>query len=106
MDIYDKIIQCFQQSIDRPSIQKFYNYSLEELQDNPDRLKEIADFLTTHQEKYTDFEIITWIDEKTFAPILMLRMYPSEELAKHLKPGIKEKVMIAFQQLQQNQEKK
>lgn len=105
MDIYTKIIQCFQQSIDRPSIQKFYQYSLEELQDNPDRLKEIAEFLTTHKEKYEDFEIITWIDEKTFTPICMLRIYLRKDYADMIKPGIKEKIMKHFQQLQKNEKK-
>jgi hypothetical protein len=105
MDIYEKIIQCFQQSIDRPSIHKFFKYSLEDLQDNPDRLKEIADYLTKHEGKYSDFTIHTWIDEETFKPVFMLRLYLGEEYAKHAVPGMTAKFMQYFQNAKENQEK-
>jgi hypothetical protein len=96
MNVYEKLVERLQQSVDRPSIQKFFKYSLEDLQDNPDRLKEIADYLTTHEGKYTDFEILTWIDEETFKPVFMLRLYLSEEYAIHIQNNIEKKFIEYF----------
>jgi hypothetical protein len=102
MNIYDKIVERLQQSVDRPSIQKFFKYSIEELQDNPDRLKEIADYLSLHEGKYQDFELLTWIDEETFKPVFMLRLYLGEEYAAHIIRTREAKVIQYFQN--QNQE--
>ena len=98
MNIYDQIIERLQQGVDRPSITKFYRFSIEELQDNPDRLKEIADYLSQHQGKYDDFEINTWIDEETFRPVFMLKLYLSKELAHHIVNTRIEKTINYFQQ--------
>jgi len=106
MDIYDKIILCLQQSIDRPSIHKFFRFSAEDLQDNPDRLREIADYLSKHEGKYEDFSIDIWIDEETFRPMIMLKLTPTREYSQHMQPGIKGKILDYFTNTQQNQEKK
>ena len=98
MNIYDQIIQRLQQGIDRPSIVKFYRFSLEELQDNPDCLKEIADYLSQHQGKYEDFEINTWVDEATFQPVFMLKLYLSKQFAPHIIHTRVEKTINYFQQ--------
>jgi hypothetical protein len=103
MNIYDQIIERLQQGIDRPSINKFYRFSIEELQDNPDRLKEIADYLSQHQDKYDDFEINTWIDEETFRPVFMLKLYLSKEFATHIVNTRIEKTIEYFQQQKTNQ---
>lgn len=103
MNIYEKLAERLQQSVDRPSIHKFFKYSLEDLQDNPDRLKEIADYLTTHEGKYTDFEFLTWIDEETFRPVFMLRLYLCEENAKHIVKNLERKIIKYFNS--QTQEK-
>lgn len=99
-NITDKIISCLQQSIDRPSIYKFYKYSIEELQDNPDRLKEIADYLLLHQKKYEDFEIDTWIEEDTFKPVIMLRLYISKDYGKYIVTSRVQKLIQYFSTLQ------
>lgn len=96
-NVYDKIIERLQQSVDRPSIYKFFDYSIEELQDNPDRLKEIADYLTLHDGKYDDFEISTWIDAKNFRPVFMIKLFPSEEYSKHMTDSRLRKVIDYFQ---------
>lgn len=105
MKVYDKIISDLQQSIDTPSISKFFRYTLEELQDNPNCLQEIANFLITHEGKYTDFKITTWIDEEKFTPIIMLQLQLSEEWAAHIKPGVKTKLVSYFQSAQKNHKK-
>jgi len=102
-NIYDQIIERLQQSVDRPSIQKFFEFSIEDLQDNPDRLKEIADYLTRHEGKYEDFEISTWIDPEKFKPIFMIKLYPTEEYRKHMSDSRLIKTIEYFQQ--QKQEK-
>jgi len=83
-NIYHQIIERLQQSVDRPSLYKFFKFSIEELQDNPDRLKEIAEYLHQHQGKYDDFEIHTWIDSETFKPVFMVQVYLSEEYRTHV----------------------
>jgi hypothetical protein len=71
-----------------PTINKFFTFSLEELHDNPEKcLTEIEHYLEKHGDKIDDFTFESWIDEDTFKPILMMKMIPVEELAKHLFPS-------------------
>lgn len=97
MNIYDKIVERLQQSVDRPSIQKFFKYSIEELQDNPDSLKEIADYLSKHEGKYQDFDLINWLDEETFKTIFMLRLYLNDEYAAQVIRTREAKIIQYFQ---------
>jgi hypothetical protein len=94
--IYDKIIERLQQSVDRPSITKLFKFSIEELQDNPDRLKEIADHLKLHEGKYTDFDLHTWIDPDTFKPVFMLQMFLNEDFKRHIVSTRTEKTIQYF----------
>ena len=94
--IYDKIIERLQQSVDRPSITKFFKFSIEELQDNPDRLKEIADHLKLHEGKYEDFDLHTWIDPDTFKPVFMLQMFLNEDFKRHIVSARTEKTIQYF----------
>jgi hypothetical protein len=94
--IYDKIIERLQQSVDRPSITKLFKFSIEELQDNPDRLKEIADHLKLHEGKYTDFDLHTWIDPDTFKPVFMLQMFLNEDFKRHIVSSRTEKTIQYF----------
>ncbi len=94
--IYDKIIERLQQSVDRPSLTKFFKFNIEDLQDNPDRLKEIADYLKLHEGKYTDFNLDTWIDEETMKPVFMLKLYLVEDFAKHIISTRTEKAIQYF----------
>lgn len=94
--IYDKIIERLQQSVDRPSITKFFKFSIEELQDNTDRLKEIADHLKLHEGKYEDFDLYTWIDPDTFKPVFMLQMFLNEDFKRHIVSTRTEKTIQYF----------
>jgi hypothetical protein len=98
-NIYNQIAERLQQSVDRPSLHKFFKFSIEELQDNPDRLKEIAEYLQKHQGKYEDFTIHTWIDEETFKPIFMIQLYLSEEYRVHIVSTRIEKTIEYFTNL-------
>jgi hypothetical protein len=98
--IYDQIIERLQQSVDRPSLYKFFKFSIEELQDDPDRLKQIAEYLQQHQGKYEDFEIHTWIDSETFKPVFMIQVYLSEEYRTHIVSTRIEKAIDFFASLQ------
>ena len=79
MEIYNQLIDRLQQSVDRPSIYKFFQFTMEDLQDYPDRLQEIAVFLERHTGNYEDFRIHTWVDSETFKPMIMLQLYPNKE---------------------------
>ena len=71
-----------------PTINKFFSFNLVDLNDNPEKcLKEIEDYLERHWDKIEDFTFESWIDEETFKPILMMKMTPVPELAKHLFPS-------------------
>jgi hypothetical protein len=99
INIYNKIIDRLQQSIDRPSIVKFFEFSIEELQDNPDRLRDIAEYLKLHEDKYEDFEIHTWIDSTTMKPVFMIKLYPNEDIRKNIQTGRISKLITYFQNL-------
>lgn len=102
MTINNKIADRLQQSVERPSIFKFFQYTIEELQDHPDRLNNIADYLTLHKGKYEDFDIHTWIDPEKFEPVIMVQLYPNEEFRKHINTSRLQKMINYFQE---NQEK-
>lgn len=85
MSIYDKIITRLQQSADRPSLYKIFEFNMEDLQDKTDRLMEIADYLKLHEGKYEDFSFHTWVDSETFKPVLMIQVTPNEEYRQHMK---------------------
>lgn len=104
-NIYHQIIERLQQSVDRPSLYKFFKFSIEELQDNPDRLKEIAEYLQQHHGKYEDFDIHTWIDMETFKPVFMIQVYLNEEYRTHIISTRIEKVIEYFTNQQNNQQK-
>lgn len=71
-----------------PTLKKFFSFSLEDLQDNPEEcLKEIEDYLEKHKDKIVDFSFDSWIDEETFRPILMMKMYLVESLSMHIYPS-------------------
>jgi hypothetical protein len=71
-----------------PTLKKFFSFTLEDLNDNPEEcLKEIEDYLSKHGDKIIDFSFDTWIDEETFRPILMMKMYLVESLAMHVYPS-------------------
>ena len=85
MNNYDKIITRLQQSADRPSLYKIFNFNMEDLQDRSDRLMEIADYLKLHEGKYEDFSFHTWVDSENFTPVLMIQVVPNEEYRQHMK---------------------
>jgi hypothetical protein len=99
INIYNKIIDRLQQSIDRPSILKFFEFTIEELQDNPDRLRDIAEYLKLHEDKYEDFEIHTWIDSNTMKPVFMIKLFPNEDIRKNIHTGRISKLITYFQNL-------
>jgi len=86
MNTHNQIIERLQQSVDRPSIYKHFHFTLEDMQDNPDRLMEIADYLEKYKGNYENFRIHTWVDSDTLRPIIMIELTLNEELRKHMKP--------------------
>jgi hypothetical protein len=60
-----------------PVLRKHFNFSLEKLQDNPEEcLGEIENYLEQHSERIEDFSFESYIDEETFAPVLIMKVTP------------------------------
>jgi len=93
IEIIDSIINKLENRVSRPYIIKKLNYTLEEIQDDPNKLKSIADYLETYSEKWEDFDIITYVDENNFSFIVLLIIYLTPELGAHLKYPLVEKIL-------------
>jgi hypothetical protein len=103
MTLYDQIIEKLQQNASSPKITKFFKFSIEELQDNPQNLESIVEYLQKHQGKWESFDIRTWIDEETFKPVIMIEITPIAELSKHLDTSRIQKI-INYYETQKNNE--
>ena len=97
MEITDKIIDKLQKRITKPCLYKFFDYSLEELQDNPDCLRNIISYLELHEGKYEDFDIHTWIDAETFSPRIMIELLPIAEYRTHIKSNMSNRFVELLQ---------
>lgn len=71
---------------------------MEDLQDYPDRLQEIAVFLERHTGNYEDFRIHTWVDSETFKPMIMLQLYPNKEYHAMMKTPISTRIQEYYKQ--------
>lgn len=82
-EIIFKKLEEVQRSV--PSINKFFIFNLEDLEDNPEScLNQIEEYLEKHKDKVKDIEFETWIDEETFCPVVMLKMFPVDSIGKYL----------------------
>lgn len=88
MEIIDKVIEKLQDRLDKPSLYKFFDFTLEDLQDNPENVRNIVDYLELHKGKYEDFDIHTWIDSETFKPRVMIILLPNTEYRIHMKSNM------------------
>jgi hypothetical protein len=69
----------------QPTLKKFFVFSLEDLQDDPEGcLEVIEDFLEANKDKIEDFEFENWIDEATFSPVLMMKVSLVPDMSLHL----------------------
>jgi hypothetical protein len=67
------------------TIRKVFNFSLEELQDNPRKtFATIRSYLRDHADKIEDFWFDSYVDENTFMPVLVLHVLPIETVRNHL----------------------
>jgi hypothetical protein len=82
----DKIFKKIEELQRRqPTLKKFFVFSLEDLQDDPEGcLEVIEDFLETNKNKIEDFEFENWIDEATFSPVLMMKVSLVPDMSLHL----------------------
>jgi viroplasmin and RNaseH domain-containing protein len=103
MTIYDQIIEKLQQNASSPTIIKFFTYTIEELQDNPQNLESIVEYLQKHKDKWESFDIRTWIDEETFKPVIMIEITPIASLRKNINTSRIQK-MINYYETQKNNE--
>ena len=86
MQLFDKIIEKLKKRTERPYLVKRFDFTLEDLQDDPDQIKTIIDYLELHTGKWEDFEILAQIDPDTIKPYVLLIMYLTKDLASYLTP--------------------
>ena len=80
--IFDKIWDL---QTKQPTINKLFPFSLEDLQQDPEGCLEVIEsYLERHKDKIEDFFFESWMDEVSFTPILMMKMVPVPEIARHL----------------------
>ena len=77
-EIYKELAEKFLEVKNNPKLCKRFSFSMEDLQDNPEVVEEIVDYLELHKGKYQDYRVIKWIDEATFSPRVMLEITPTE----------------------------
>ncbi len=75
-------------SIENPRLYKQFDFSMEELSDNPEIILKIVEYLEMHKDKITDFSIHTWTDSETFHNIIMLEVIPNEEYIKYMQSAV------------------
>ena len=61
-------------------LRKVFSFSVESLQDNPETcFREIKEYLDMHSDKIEDFYFESYIDQETFAPIMVIHVIPNVE---------------------------
>ena len=67
------------------TIRKVFKLSVEEMQDNPRKVYTlIRNYIKQYEDKIEDFWFDSYIEEETFAPILVLHVLPIESIRNHL----------------------
>jgi hypothetical protein len=86
MEVRKIIFDKLEKLLNKPAtINKFFVFNIQDLKHDPEGCIEvIEDYLESHKDKIEDIEFDTWIDEETFAPVVMMRMIPNKELGKYL----------------------
>jgi hypothetical protein len=89
MEVRKLIFDKLEELLNKPAtLNKFFVFTLYDLKhDSEGCIEVIEDYLEQHKDKIEDFSFESWIDEETFKPILMMKMTPVPELAKHLFPS-------------------
>jgi len=68
-----------------PSVNKFFIFNIDDLENDPEKcLNLIDEHIEKHKDKIEDIEFESWIDDETFCPVIMLKMYPVKSIADHL----------------------
>ena len=72
-------------SLNPPTIDKVFSFSMEDLQDTPNVcLAEIVQYLSEHEGKIDDYWFTSRIDPDTFRPLLTMHIVPVKEISKGL----------------------
>jgi hypothetical protein len=97
MEIIDKVIEKLRDRLDKPSLYKFFDFTMEDLQDDPENVKAIVDYLEMHAGKYEDFDIHTWVNPDTFTPRVMIILLPTAEYRVHMKSNMSKRFIELLQ---------
>jgi hypothetical protein len=86
MHLIEKIQDKLKASqLEEKYIRKVFKFPSVDYQDDPCQLLvEIEDYLVQHYDKIQDFDFESYIDSETMQTVLVLRMYPSKDISKHL----------------------
>lgn len=79
-NIYRELANKFFEANQSPKIYKKFSFTMEDIQDNPEVMEKIVEYLEKHQDEYEDYRILKWVDETTFAPQVMLEITPKGEI--------------------------
>lgn len=88
-----------QQRIDSPCIYKTFDYTIEDLQDNPECLNKIVEYLDLHSDKYEDFDIHFLVQPETFTPSIVIQLY-LKGLHRHVDSNRIKQIIKHFQNTQ------
>lgn len=59
-------------------LRKSFKFSMEKLQDEPKEcLREVEQYLSQHSDKIEDYYLETYVDEETFAPVMVMHVIPN-----------------------------
>jgi hypothetical protein len=83
-EIYRELANKFLEANQNPKLYKKFAFTMEDLQDKPEVLEEIVEYLEKHKEKYVDYRILKWVDEATFTPQIMLELTLTSEYSEHI----------------------
>ena len=75
--IYTRLLEM---QAKKTQLRKVFFFTIEKLQDDPQEcFRQIEEYLTKHEDKIEDFYFENYIDEATFAPILVVHVIPKPE---------------------------
>lgn len=80
-----KVINKLTHSVENPRLYKTFKFSMEDLQDSPERILEVVNYLEMHKDKIEDYVIHTWTDSESFSPVIMIEVIPNEEFRKYMR---------------------
>ena len=78
MSIFENVIEKLNNRSSRPYTIVRFDFTIEGIQDDPSQINVIVDYLSKHEGKWDDFDILLTVEESTFKPYALLVLYLSD----------------------------